>query len=146
MSDANNEKQQTILVVDDTPDNLTMITSLLRDLYRVKIAVSGKKALQIAFSDDPPDLILLDIMMPEMDGYEVCRQLKNDSETRDIPVIFLTAKTEVEDEVKGFELGAADYITKPVSPPILLARVRTHLRLKTMTDYLKSNMDEAGLW
>ncbi|HPL67467.1 MAG TPA: response regulator [Smithellaceae bacterium] len=146
MSDANNEQQQTILVVDDTPDNLTMITSLLRNLYRVKIAVSGKKALQIAFSDEPPDLILLDIMMPEMDGYEVCRQLKNDSETRDIPVIFLTAKTEVEDEVKGFELGAADYITKPVSPPILLARVRTHLRLKTMTDYLKSKMDEAGLW
>lgn len=146
MSDSNNQQQQTILVVDDTPDNLTMITSLLRDLYRVKIAVSGKKALQIAFSNEPPDLILLDIMMPEMDGYEVCSQLKNDSETRDIPVIFLTAKTEVEDEVKGFELGAADYITKPVSPPILLARVRTHLRLKRMTDYLKSKMDQAGLW
>lgn len=146
MNDANNEQQQTILVVDDTPDNLTMISSLLRDFYRVKVAVNGKKALQIAFSDEPPDLILLDIMMPEMDGYETCRQLKNDSETRDIPVIFLTAKTEIEDEVKGFDLGAADYITKPVSPPILLARVRTHLRLKRITDYLKGQMDQAGLW
>ncbi|HPC85973.1 MAG TPA: response regulator [Smithellaceae bacterium] len=146
MTDSNHEQQQTILVVDDTPDNLTMITSLLKDLYRVKIAVSGKKALQIAFSNEPPDLILLDIMMPEMDGYEVCSQLKNDSETRDIPVIFLTAKTDVEDEVKGFDLGAADYITKPVSPPILLARVRTHLRLKRMTDYLKSKMDQTGAW
>ncbi|HRS82577.1 MAG TPA: response regulator [Smithellaceae bacterium] len=146
MTDSNHEQQQTVLVVDDTPDNLTMITSLLKDLYRVKIAVSGKKALQIAFSNEPPDLILLDIMMPEMDGYEVCSQLKNDSETRDIPVIFLTAKTDVEDEVKGFDLGAADYITKPVSPPILLARVRTHLRLKRMTDYLKSKMDQTGAW
>jgi putative two-component system response regulator len=146
MSDASNEQQQTILVVDDTPDNITMITSLLKDIYRVKIATNGKKALQIAYSNEPPDLILLDIMMPEMDGYETCRQLKNDSETRDIPVIFLTAKSEVEDEVKGFDLGAADYITKPVSPPILLARVRTHLRLKRMTDYLKSKMDQANLW
>lgn len=146
MTDSSNEHKQTILVVDDTPDNLTLIASLLKDLYRVKIAVNGKKALQIVFSGDPPDLILLDIMMPEMDGYETCRQLKNDSEARDIPVIFLTAKSEVEDEVKGFDLGAADYITKPVSPPILLARVRTHLRLKRMTDYLKNKMDEAGLW
>ncbi|PKN18437.1 MAG: hypothetical protein CVU71_13155 [Deltaproteobacteria bacterium HGW-Deltaproteobacteria-6] len=146
MNDSSNEHKPTILVVDDTPDNLTLITSLLRDLYRVKIAVSGKKALQIAFSGERPDLILLDIMMPEVDGYEVCRQLKGDSETRDIPVIFLTAKTEIEDEVKGFEFGAADYITKPISPPILLARVRTHLKLKRMTDYLKSKMDEADLW
>ncbi|MEE9913917.1 MAG: response regulator [Deltaproteobacteria bacterium] len=146
MTDSSNEQKPTILVVDDTPDNLTLITSLLKDLYRVKIAVNGRKALQITFSGEPPDLILLDIMMPEMDGYEVCRQLKGQPETRDIPVIFLTAKTEIEDEVNGFELGAADYITKPISPPILLARVRTHLRLKRITDYLKSKMDQAGLW
>ncbi len=146
MTDSSSEQKPTILVVDDTPDNLTLITGLLKDFYRVKVATDGKKALQVAFSGEPPDLILLDIMMPEMDGYEVCRQLKNDLESRDIPVIFLTAKMEVEDEVKGFELGAADYITKPISPPVLLARVRTHLRLKRIIDYLKSKMDDAGLW
>ncbi len=146
MNDLNNEQRQTVLVVDDTPDNLSLMTSLLKDIYRVKIATNGNKALQIAFSKEPPDLILLDIMMPEMDGYEVCRHLKSDPQTTEIPVIFLTAKSGIEDELKGFELGAVDYITKPISPPVVLARVRTHLRLKKVTDYLKSKLEREDLW
>jgi putative two-component system response regulator len=146
MTDCNSETKQTVLVVDDMPDNLTLITSLLKDLCRVKIATHGNRALQIAFSNEPPDLILLDVMMPEMDGYEVCRHLKSDSQTAEIPVIFLTAKSEIEDELKGFELGAVDYIVKPISPPIVLARVRTHLRLKRVTDYLKSRLEREDLW
>lgn len=130
-------KKDTILIVDDTPENITLITSLLKGLYRTKVATNGKKALQVVQSDDPPDLILLDIMMPEMDGFETCSQLKNNPQTMDIPVIFLTAKTQVEDEQKGFELGAADYITKPISPPIVLSRIKTHLQLKKMHDLLK---------
>ncbi|MBF0227859.1 MAG: two-component system response regulator [Desulfobacterales bacterium] len=127
----------TVLVVDDTPDNIFLMSNLLEEDYRVKIANNGSKALKIAFSATPPDIILLDIMMPVMDGYEVCRLLKTDAITRDIPVIFFTAKTELEDEMKGFSIGAADYITKPISPPIVLARVKTHLQLKRLHDYLK---------
>ncbi|MDO9111022.1 MAG: sigma-54 dependent transcriptional regulator, partial [Desulfatirhabdiaceae bacterium] len=127
----------TILVVDDTPENLALMSSLLKDDYKVKIANGGEKALKIAGSDSPPDLILLDIMMPGMDGYEVCRQLKRDSKTMNIPVIFLTARTEMADEKKGLEIGAVDYITKPVSPPILMARVKSHLALKAMADFLR---------
>jgi len=118
-----------ILVVDDTPANLTLMTGLLQDLYQVRAAISGEKALKIASADSPPDLILLDIMMPEMDGYEVCRRLKADPKTSEIPVIFLTAMTEVEDEEKGLRLGAVDYITKPVSPPIALARIHSHITI-----------------
>jgi putative two-component system response regulator len=128
----------TILVVDDTPDNLTVMSGLLKDLYKVKVANSGERALKIAASAAPPDLVLLDIMMPGMDGYEVLRQLRTDTQTRDIPVIFLTAKSEVEDERRGLELGAVDYITKPISPPIVMARVKNHLDLKLMRDFLKS--------
>jgi len=123
-------EMKTILVVDDTPDNLTLLSDLLKGSYKVKIANSGEKALKIALSDAPPDLILLDIMMPVMDGYEVCQRLKRDPVTMDIPLIFLTAKNEVEDEKKGLELGAIDYITKPISPPIVLARVKNHLALQ----------------
>ncbi len=130
--------KQTVLVVDDTPDNISLVSGLLKDAYRTKIATSGAKALAIAETDAPPDLILLDIMMPEMDGYEVCRRLKADEKTRDIPVIFLTAKAQVEDEEHGLDLGAVDYITKPISPPILLARVRTHLALKEAQDFLRN--------
>lgn len=146
MTELNDEPKQTVLVVDDTPDNLELIRSVLKDIYIVKVATNGKKALQIAFSNEPPDLILLDIMMPEMDGYEVCRELKSDAQTSAIPIIFCTAKTEIDDELKGFELGAADYIMKPISPPILLARVRTQLRLKRITDYLKSKLEREDLW
>ena len=126
-----------ILVVDDTPDNLTLMQGLLRDRYKVMAASNGERGLKIAASDHPPDLILLDIMMPGIDGYEVCRRLKADPATRDIPVIFLTAKSEVEDERHGFELGAVDYITKPISPPIVLARVQTQLALKASADFLR---------
>jgi len=127
----------TILVVDDTPDNLSLMSGLLKDLYKVKVANGGEKALKIALSEAPPDLILLDIMMPEIDGYEVCRRLKSEVWTREIPIIFLTAKSEVEDEAYGLELGASDYITKPISPPIVLARVKTHLAIKRVQDFLR---------
>ena len=127
----------TVLVVDDTPDNLTLMGSLLREHFLVKVANHGEKALKIAQSDTPPDLILLDIMMPEMDGYEVCRRLKAAAATRDIPVIFLTARSDTDDERAGLALGAVDYITKPISPPILLARVNTHLALKATADFLR---------
>ena len=134
-------ERPTILVVDDTPDNLKLMSALLKDLYKVKIANSGEKALSIAASDAPPDLILLDIMMPEMDGYEVCERLKRDRATRDIPIIFLTAMTKTEDEEKGLKLGAVDYITKPISPPVVLARVETHLKLKASADFLRDKSD-----
>ena len=127
----------TVLVVDDTPDNLSLVSGLLRDDYIVRVANNGEKALRIATSEQPPDLILLDIMMPGMDGYEVCQRLKADPKARDIRVIFLTAKAEIEDERKGFELGAVDYITKPISPPILQERVKTHLALKASSDFLR---------
>ena len=127
----------TILVVDDTPDNLSLMSGLLKDSYRVKVANNGERGLKIAGSDDPPDLILLDIMMPGIDGYEVCRQLKANATTADIPIIFLTAKAEIEDERMGLELGAVDYITKPISPPIVLARVKTQLTLKAAADFLR---------
>ncbi len=130
-----------VLVVDDTADNLTMMSGLLDREYTVKVANSGQKALRIAAADPPPDLILLDIMMPGMDGYEVCRQLKAAAKTRDIPVIFLTAKANIEDETSGLELGAVDYITKPISPPIVLARVRAQLALKAAADFLHDKND-----
>jgi putative two-component system response regulator len=131
----------TILVVDDTPANLSLMTGLLRDEYKVKAAIDGEKALRIAQALPPPDLVLLDIMMPGMDGYEVCRRLKADPATRDIPVIFLTAKSGVEDERMGLDLGAVDYITKPISPPIVMARVRNHLVLKASADFLRDKAD-----
>jgi putative two-component system response regulator len=130
-------QKQTILVVDDTPDNLRLMTGILKDAYKTKVANNGERGLGIAATHPLPDLILLDIMMPGIDGYEVCRRLKNDPVTADIPVIFLTAKTEVEDEQQGFDVGCVDYITKPVSPPIVLARVSTHLLLKNARDFLK---------
>ena len=132
-------KKPTILVVDDTPDNLSLVSHLLKPDYRIKVASDGQAALRIAGTQ--PDLILLDIMMPEMDGYEVCRQLKADPLLRDIPVIFLTARTSVDDEQHGLELGAVDYITKPISPPVMLARVRTHLKLKASADFLRSKSE-----
>jgi adenylate cyclase len=119
-----------ILIVDDTPENVDVLAGVLREHYQIKVALSGQKALKIAQSDPAPSLILLDVMMPEMDGYQVCLQLQADERTRRIPVIFVTAKSEVEDEAQGFGLGAVDYITKPVNPAIVLARVRTQLALK----------------
>jgi adenylate cyclase len=130
----NSSEKETILVVDDTPDNLSLMAGLLKDTYRVKLANSGEKALAAVRGPSPPDLILLDIMMPGMSGYEVCEQLKQDPATRDIPIIFLTAMNAADDEKKGLDLGAADYLTKPVSPPIVLARVRNHLAFKRLRD------------
>ena len=135
--DWRNRQTPTVLVVDDTPDNLVLVSELLGDHYRVKVANSGARALKAAQTDPVPDLVLLDIMMPEMDGYEVCRQLKASAATRDIPVIFLTARADRDDERLGLELGAVDYITKPMSPPIVLARVQTHLALKATADFLR---------
>lgn len=134
-------EKKTILVVDDTPDNLSLMSGLLKDDYKVKVANNGEKALKIAATAPQPDLILLDIMMPGMDGYEVCQFLKRNPNTANIPVIFLTAKVEVEDEKKGLELGAVDYLTKPVSPPIVMARVKNHLALKTHADFLRDKSD-----
>ena len=121
--------KQTILVVDDASENIDVLSAVLRPEYKVKVALSGERALKIAIGDSRPDMILLDIMMPEMDGYEVCQLLKSNPTTQNIPIIFITAKSQEEDERKGLELGAEDYITKPISPAIVLARVRTHLAL-----------------
>ncbi len=133
---ASANKRPTILVVDDTPANLTLLANLLKEQYRIKVANNGIKALELAAAA-PPDLVLLDIMMPEMDGYEVCRRLKADESTRKVPVIFLTAKTEVEDEELGFSVGAVDFIHKPISPPIVAARVKIHLEIKSWHDFLQ---------
>ena len=122
--------QKSILIVDDTPINIGVISGALKDSFATKVATSGEKALAIASGKEKPDLILLDIMMPEMDGYEVCRRLKANPDTREIPVIFLTSQTEAEDETKGFEVGAVDYIHKPFSAAVVKARVRTHLMLR----------------
>ena len=130
-------RRAVILVVDDTADNLSLMSGLLKDKYKVKLAINGEKALSIARGTEQPDLILLDIMMPGLSGYEVCKILKDDPATRDIPVIFLTAMIGTEDEKKGLELGAADFITKPVNPPIVLARVATQLQIKASADFLK---------
>ncbi len=119
---------QTILIVDDTPENIDVLKGILRHDYRIKIATSGQLALKIV-EKGKPDLILLDVMMPGMDGYEVCRHLKSSEETVHIPIIFVTAMTETEDEAMGLELGAADYITKPVNAAIVKARVRNHLAM-----------------
>jgi class 3 adenylate cyclase len=123
-----NTEKQTVLVVDDATENIDVIVGLLKEQYRVKAAVNGMKALKIVESK-PPDLILLDIMMPEMDGHEVIRRLKANPDTKDIPVIFLTGKTEATDETKGFELGAVDYISKPFNPSVVKARVDTQMEL-----------------
>ena len=127
----------TILVIDDTPENLALMQALLKDHYTLKGANNGERGLQIARSTPHPSLILLDIMMPGMDGYEVCARLKNEATTAAIPIIFLTARTDVHDVEQGFALGAVDYISKPISPPVLLARVRTHLALKFNADFLR---------
>jgi len=123
--------KQTVLVVDDMPANIDTLVGILRELYQVKAATSGPKALEIARGAQAPDIILLDIMMPDMDGYEVCRQLKGSQKTRKIPVIFVTCLDDADDETKGLELGAVDYLSKPVTPAIVRARVANHLALRS---------------
>jgi putative two-component system response regulator len=122
-------QRQTILVVDDVPENIDILSEILREHYRIRVALSGEKALRVVYSDEPPDLVLLDIMMPGLSGLELCRRIKSNPDRRNIPIIFVTAMCSVEDERIGLETGAVDYITKPVSPPVVLARVRTHLAL-----------------
>ena len=136
----NAQRKATLLVVDDTPANLTLISELLVEHYHVRVATSGEIALGLV-RRSAPDLILLDVMMPDMDGYEVCRQLKSDPRTQDIPILFLTAKHQPDDERNGLELGANDYLSKPVNPPVLLARVQNQLRLKAATDLLRAQND-----
>jgi len=132
-----NAAKKTILVVDDTPSNLSLISDLLKDEYLVKVATGGMRALEIARAPTKPDMILLDVLMPDIDGYAVCRELKSHTETKDIPIIFLTARTDPADEERGLQLGAADYISKPISPPVVLARIRTQLQLKGYAERLQ---------
>ncbi|MBF0471305.1 MAG: response regulator, partial [Gammaproteobacteria bacterium] len=134
---AGDGNKMTILAVDDTSANIDVVKGILADDYFVQAAVTAAMAFKI-IEKRSPDLILLDIMMPGMDGYEVCRRLKASEETRDIPVIFLTAKSEDEDEARGFALGAVDYITKPIRPSILRERVRAQLELKASRDYFRN--------
>lgn len=135
----NNEpRKPTILIVDDTLENLDILKGMLSEDYVVRPAINGSLALRLAVIDPQPDLILLDIMMPEIDGYEVCRQLKRDIRTQNIPVIFVTAKTRDTDELEGLQIGAVDYITKPINPNIVKARIKTHLALR----YMNMEMEE----
>jgi putative two-component system response regulator len=127
--------KQTILAVDDTLANIDVVKGVLAQYYLVQAALNGKMALKI-IEKQKPDLILLDIMMPDMDGYEVCEILKSQAETKDIPIVFLTAKSQEDDETKGLALGAVDYITKPISPPILKERVKNHLALQASKNLL----------
>jgi putative two-component system response regulator len=134
--------KQTVLVVDDTPDNIDVLSGVLENTYKVKAALNGARALKIAAATPSPDLILLDIMMPEMDGYEVIAKLKENPATSNIPVIFVTAKTDVVDEERGFSLGAVDYITKPITPSIVLARVSAQLALYNQNRELENKVQE----
>lgn len=132
-------QRSVILIVDDVVENLDILGRILSSEYRVKIARNGREALAVTQSEGPPDLILLDIMMPDIDGYEVCRRLKKDAITRDIPVIFLTALSDAADEAQGLELGAIDYITKPFNPELVKHRVRNHLALRAIQHELQRN-------
>jgi len=138
------EKQQTVLIVDDSPMNREILSATLRPEYRVFTAADGHEALEIADTISP-DLILLDVVLPGMDGYEVCARLKADRYTRNIPVIFLTAQNQEKDEVKGLGLGAIDYIFKPIRPAIVRVRVRNHLELKQYRDFLEGLSATDGL-
>ncbi|MEE4355630.1 MAG: two-component system response regulator [Desulfococcaceae bacterium] len=134
------DKSHRILIVDDERFNINVLVEILKSDYRIIVAKSGEEALKRVRTSAPPDLILLDIMMPRMDGYTVCSILQEDRETRNIPVIFITALGEEQDETRGFEVGGVDYITKPVSPPVVMARVKTHLSLRdTRQELAKQN-------
>ena len=136
----NDDEQKVILLVDDTPINIQMAQAILKDFYRIRVATNGLKALALAGSEPAPDLILLDVNMPDMDGFEVCTQLKSSPATREIPVIFLTGQTEIEDETRGFEVGGVDYIHKPFSSAVVKARVHTHLVLRGIREQLSHQL------
>jgi len=135
-----NEEKKVVLVVDDAPANIHVVNEILRDTYKVRVATNGAKGLELASGKPSPDLILLDVIMPGMDGYEVCTRLKASPATRDIPVIFLTGQTETSDETRGFEVGAVDYIHKPFSPAVVAARVQTHLALRETREQLERQL------
>lgn len=135
------KKENTILIVDDTKENIDVLSGLLIDDYSIKFALDGKMALKIA-EKFHPDLILLDIMMPNMDGYETCKRLKDNFLTADIPVIFVTAKVSIEDEKKGFEVGAVDYISKPIQPMTVQSRIKTHLEIGNREKHLQRLVDD----
>ena len=135
------EEKKTVLVVDDAPTNIRIVNEILHDTYKVRIATNGAKGLELANSAPSPDLILLDVVMPGMDGYDVCTHLKASPATRDIPVIFLTGQTETTDETRGFEVGAVDYIHKPFSPAVVAARVHTHLVLRDTREQLERQLE-----
>ncbi|MES9977995.1 MAG: response regulator, partial [Candidatus Thiodiazotropha sp. 6PLUC5] len=138
------DKRATVLIVDDEPQNLHLLVDALRMEHELIVATSGREAIERVDLHNPPDLILLDVVMPEMDGWDVCRKLKANPMTEGIPIIFVTSRDEVVDEAKGLAAGAVDYITKPFSPEIVRARVRTHLTLKSQADTLASlsNIDD----
>jgi len=136
------ENKKTVLVVDDNQANLDVMKGILAGHYTVRAATSGRLAIKAVYAAHLPDLILLDVMMPEMDGYEVCRLLKADERTRRIPIIFVTAKSDAKDEAYGFSIGAADYLIKPVSAPVVLARVNTHLTLYDRERHLEGLVQE----
>ncbi|MCY7307752.1 MAG: diguanylate cyclase, partial [Rhodoferax sp.] len=133
-----------LLLVDDQPINNQLLDRIFSPDYRVLMVTSGAKALELC-RDDPPDLVLLDVVMPEMDGYEVCRHLKSDEATRNIPVIFVTAHNDATQETHGFEVGAVDFIAKPFNPATVRARVKTHITLKQQTDLLRRMVFIDGL-
>ncbi|MBK1721263.1 diguanylate cyclase domain-containing protein [Thiocystis violacea] len=138
-------KRPTVLIVDDVTANIEVLIGALESDYEIQFATSGEETLELLAAEEKPDLVLLDVMMPGMDGYEVCRRLKVSPATQDIPIIFVTAKNEIEDETLGFDLGAVDYVTKPFSLPSVRARVRTHVRLKRQADLLESLISLDGL-
>ncbi|MDP7591922.1 MAG: response regulator [Litorilituus sp.] len=130
-------KSVNILIVDDKPDNIAILSKILKPFYQVVAALNGNKALEIANSDNKPDLILLDIMLPDLDGYQVCQRLKEQPNTRTIPVIFITSKDQSEDEEYGLQVGAVDFLTKPINQAIVKARIKTHLALNNQTKELE---------
>lgn len=134
--------KQTVLIVDDEPTNIMVLQKVLQDDYHVRAATNGERAIEIAQSETPPDIILLDVMMPGIDGFEVCRRLKGQRSSEHIPIIFVTAMGEIADEARGFELGAVDYIHKPISAPIVKARVRTHLAMYDQNRELEKRVNE----
>ena len=131
------EIKPTVLIIDDAPSNIQLLASLLKESYQIKVATGGLRCLELAQAEPQPDLILLDIQMPDMDGYQVCQRLKSLESTRQIPVIFVTGKDQVADEELGLNMGAVDYITKPYTPAIVEARIATHIMLKQQSDELR---------
>ncbi|MBF0544966.1 MAG: two-component system response regulator [Candidatus Riflebacteria bacterium] len=135
-------KKTCILIVDDVAQNLEILGSILKDSYSVRIAMNGKKAIEIAQASTDIEMILMDVMMPDQDGFEVCRKLKENPATRKIPIIFVTSMTDVDDETHGFSIGGVDYITKPISPPIVLSRIKTHLSLHNQQRLLEKMVQD----